>query len=635
MPAERKRSRQENSPDKPQPVEREIRSTAGNTIHQVLDSEDEFPETAPMRKKYRSCALLAAGLLAFALPVGPVRAQKTETVEYLVNPNLSGARGGNLVASIATDPATFNRLFASGMANALVADQLAADLVHINRSTHELEPALATSWEVARDGRTYTVHLRRGLRFSDGSPFTADDVIFTLGVIADPRIASTLADQLRVDDKFPAIAPINAHTVRITMPRPVGTGLRAFDSIPILSKSRLLKSYQDGTMASIWGPTAAANEIVGLGPFRLKEYRRGIQVVFERNPYYWKKDKSGQVLPYLDTLTLLIIQDQNAEALRFEAGEIDLLGSMSPEHYARLSRAGRESEVTLQDLGPGLRMDFLWFNLNPGKNPAGAPFVDPEKQAVFAQASFRQAISSALDRNGMVRSVLLGLGTPQYGPVSSGNKTWYHPGLRAVPYDPKQAQALLAQSGLKETNRDGTLQFGAGRRPFEFVILTMRGNAMRERTAEIIRQNLAQVGVRVNIQLLLPNELITRILRSFEYEAILFGPTPTDIIPDLQADLWYSGGASHFWHPNQTKPDTPWEADIDALTTKLVQGLDPALRMKTFMQIQEIWAAQMPAIPTMAPNILAGWRHTVGNVRPSILVPYLLWNTAELTKSTR
>ena len=612
-----------------------IGSRSPLATQQLLDTGVEFLETALMVLPSRFLAFPATVMLACTLVLCPAQAQKQAPVQYLVLPELSGIRGGNLVASISADPAAFNRLFASGMSNALVADQLAADLVHINRSTHELEPSLATRWEVAKDGRTYTVHLRRGVRFSDGSPFTGEDVVFTLNALADPRIESTLADQLRVDDKFPSVSLVDAYTVRITLPRPVGTGLRAFDSIPILPRNKLLKSYQNGTLASAWGPTVSPKDIVGLGPFRLKDYQRGVQVVFERNPFFWKQDKAGQTLPYLDMLTFLVIQDRNAEALRFEAGEIDLLGSISPEHYARLRRSDRAQDFTLQDLGPGLRMDFLWFNLNPGKNPAGVPFVEPEKRAIFEQASFRQAISEALDRNGMVRSVYLGLGTPQYGPVSSGNKIWYHTGLRPLTFDLKQAQALLARAGLKATNNDGILQFGAARRPFEFVLLTARGDAARERTAEIIRQNLGQAGLRVSIQLLLPNELISRILKSFDYEAILFGATPTDIVPDLQADLWYSSGASHFWYPNQGNPGTTWEAEVDALTTRLVQNLDPAVRLKAFAQMQEIWAKQMPAIPTVAPNIVSGWKNTVGNIRPSILVPYLLWNAAELTKRTR
>ena len=587
-----------------------------------------------MRRKLSFKAVAAAALLAGTLALCLAQAPVPGAVDYLIRPGLRGAAGGHLIASISADPATFNRLFASGRANALVADQLCADLVHINRQTYELEPALAARWETAPDGRTYTVHLRRGLKFSDGSPFTADDVIFTLEALQDPKSESTIADQLRVDGKFPAVARLDNTTVRIILPRPVGTGLRAFDSIPILPRSRLLKAYQSGTLSQAWGPTADPAEIAGLGPFRLKEYQRGVRVVLERNPHYWKKDGAGQTLPYLDRLTFLVVPDRNAEALRFEAGELDVLIDMGPENFARLRRSSRAADLSILDLGPGLGMDFLWFNLNPGKKPSGAPWVDPEKQSVFLQAGFRRAVSLALDRAGISRSVFLGLGTPQFGPVSSGNKAWYS--LPAAPqaYDPAQARSLLAHIGLK-AGGDGILRFGARSRPFDLVLLTAKGNAARERSAEIIRQNLAAVGMRVSIQVLPPAELAGRFLSASDYEAILFGLTPTDIVPDLQTDLWYSSGRFHFWNPNQSRPGTPWEAEMDALIGKMVQSPDPQARKQAFNQVQAIWAQEMPAVATVAPNILCGWRRVVGNVRPSIMVPYLLWNTEELTRHER
>lgn len=603
----------------------------------ALDSGGKFSETAPMPPKSRITAVLAVSFLARALAVCLAQAPQTGNIDYLVRADLTGSRGGNLVAAIDADPATFNRMFAGGVANAMVTEPLSADLVHVNRASYELEPALAKGWEAAKDGRTYTIHLRRGLCFSDGSPFTADDVVFTFDALMDPdpQAASFLADQIKVDEKFPSVAKVDEYTVRFAWPRPVGTELRALDSIPMLPRARLLKAYQTHALASAWGPAAAPQVIVGMGPFRLKEYQRGVRIVLERNPYYWKKDKAGQTLPYLDTLTFLVVQDRTAEALRLEAGEIDIIGSMSPEHYTRLRGSARALELTLKDLGPGLGMDFLWFNLNPGTSSSGASFLDPEKRALFEKAGFRQAVSCALNRPGIAQTVLRGLGTPQYGPISSGNKAWYDAGLARAPYDSGQAKALLDQLGLKDGNGDGILEFGAGRRPLELVLLTSRGNAARENSAEIIRQNLAQVGIRLNVQLLPPNELIPRIVGSFNYEAVLLGRTPSDIVPDLQADLWYSSSGNHFWHPNQSKPGTAWEADIDSLTTRMVQSRDPDVRRKACFQVQQIWARQMPAIPTVAPNILSGWRNTVGNVRPSILVPYLLWNVDELTKRTR
>lgn len=167
-----------------------------------------------MLSKPKTVVILTVSLLAFALIRFPVLAQQKETVDYLVRSNLSGTRGGNLVAPITADPATFNRIFARTAANAMVAEPLSADLFHINRHTYELEPSLATGWEIAKDNRTYTIHLRHGLRFSDGSPFTAEDVVFTLNALQNPKNASGMADQLQIDQKFPSIVQIDLYTVR-------------------------------------------------------------------------------------------------------------------------------------------------------------------------------------------------------------------------------------------------------------------------------------------------------------------------------------------------------------------------------------------------------------------------------------
>ncbi len=239
---------------------------------------------------------------------------------------------------------------------------------------------------------------------------------------------------------------MNDHTVRLVFQRPVGMGLRMLDSIPILPKNRLFKAYQEGRFAAAWGPTAPPGDIVGLGPFRLKEYQRGIRIVLERNPYYWKKDRSGQTLPYLDSITFLIIPDLNSEALRFQQGELDLVNSLNPENYAMVRR--KPGNCILRDLGPGLAMDFLWFNLNRGARSSGKRFADPEKLSIFERAEFRRAVSHGLNREGMSRSILLGLGTPQFGPVSSGNSLWYNSTVAKTDYSPIQARQLLAKIGL-------------------------------------------------------------------------------------------------------------------------------------------------------------------------------------------
>ena len=576
---------------------------------------------------------LVVSLLAWSLLGTPGKGQQPAP-QFLQRDDLSGTSGGNLVVSINADPRTFNRLLAFDINSAMIPDRLSADLLHINRVTHELEPSLASSWET-KDGRVYTLHLRRGLRFSDGAPLTIDDVLFSFQVIRDPNIQSVFSDVLNVDGAFPTISKVDEHTLRISFTRTVGVGLRGLDSLSILPKHRLQRAYQAGTFSSAWGPSASPEEIVGMGPFRLKEYQPGVRVILERNPYYWKKDKSGKTLPYLDSITFLIIPDRNVEALKFKGGEIDAIGgALDPENFSGLRHSQGPGRYRVQDLGPGLDLDFLWFNLNPGSSKAGKPHLDPEKRAIFEKSQFRQAVSHALDREGMARSIFLGLGAPHYGPVGPGNNIWNNPQLPKTGYDPARARQMLAAIGLKDSNGDGILDLGQSR-PLEILLLTSRGNMRRERMTQIVKDNLSKVGLLVTTQSVDTRELIQRIVSSFEYEAMLFGFTTTDVTPDIQADLWLSSGSNHFWYPNQPKPATAWEREIDALTAEMVRTQDPAARKKLFFRIQEIWNREMPAVPTISQNVLAGWKTRVGNLRPSILRPHLIWNAEELMVGDR
>jgi len=184
-----------------------------------------------------------------------------------------------------------------------------------------------------------------------------------------------------------------------------------------------------------------------------------------------EKDKAGQALPYLDTLTFLVIEDRNAEALRFQAGELDLLNIISSESYSSLRGSNRTNEMTLKDLGPGLSMDFLWFNLNSGKSQAGKPSSIRERGPSSKTPRFA--------RPSPVRSIVrqwcgpsTAAGHSSIRPISSGNKTWYNSGFRRFPFNQSRAKALFAQVGLKDTNGDNLLEYGAGGRPFEINLVT-------------------------------------------------------------------------------------------------------------------------------------------------------------------
>ena len=547
-------------------------------------------------------------------------------------PNLSGLYGGNLILAVDADPSNFNQIFVTGTANRSITEKISGDLVHINKLNLQLEPSLATEWEADATGRIYTLHLRKGVRFSDGSPFNADDVLFSFTAITDPHTQCPISGQIEIDGTYPSFAKIDDFTVQLTFHRPVGMGLRMLDNVPILPKNRLARAYREGKLSSVWGPNVDPTNVVGLGPFRLREYETGVRIVLERNPYYWKKDRSGQKLPYLDSITYLIIRDPISECLRFQKGELDLTCSptLTPENFSKL-RSSPE-DYTVRKLGPGLTTYFLWFNLNNGTNRVRKPFVDPDKKMLFEKPAFRRAISCAIDRDGMIRSILLGLGVPQYGPLSPGNTYWHFAGISKTDFNPHRARELLAQAGLKDANKDGILEYGNKHRPLELTLLTSRDNLVCEKGIQVIKDNLLKIGIRSRIQYLLNNEIAARVLGSFDYEAVFFGITPTDVVPDLQTDLWYSSGKFHFWNPNQKKPARPWESKMDELTSAFVTSMDPVARKAAFDKVQQLWIREMPAIPTITPSILAAWSNRLDNIHPSVLMPHLIWNAEEITK---
>jgi peptide/nickel transport system substrate-binding protein len=595
----------------------------------------DFPETPAMPRRLGAFPLSGIALLVgLLLHAGDASTQETSTPEFLQISTLSGSRGGALVSSINSDPRTFNRLLAHDLHSSIVAELISADLVHVDRATLKLEPALASRWDTSADGRTFTLHLRRGLRFSDGAPMTADDVLFSLQLAQDPKVPTWAGDLLRVDGTFPTVARVDSHTVRITFPRATGTGLRVLDSLAILPKHRLESAYREGKLGSAWSPATNPADLAGMGPFRVRQFQPGVKLVFERNPHYWRKDKAGQILPYVDSLTLLVIPDRGAEALRFQTGETDVLNSLDPESFTGLKRAETRGGFKVHDVGPALDYDFLSFNLNPGKNAAGKPYVDAEKRALFEKTAFRRAISHAINRPGIARSVLLGLGAPQYGPVSPGNREWYRPPSSPPDFNPARAREILASLGLKDGDKNGTLDLAPGK-DLEITLLTTRGYQRRERTAEILRDDLSKVGIRLLTQAIDVRELVQRITTSFDYELFLFGFTPTDPEPDSLTDVWLSSGTNHFWHPSQARPARPWESEMDTLISRLVRSTVDGERKKLFAQFQEIWVKEMPTIPTVSRNILCAWKTRVTNVRPSVRMPHLTWNAEELSLAPR
>src|SRR5579863_5796832 len=353
---------------------------------------------------------------------------------------------GTLRFCLRSEPKTFDPLKVEDDASATVRYLTGGVLVRLNRQTQALEPELAQSWKVSKDGKQITFKLRSGVSFSDGTPFSEEDVAFTVQRLMDPALHSPTGDTFRSGPGNVETNIISATQISITFPAPVAGLDRQFDQVAILSAH------------------SAKKEMAVLGPFMVADYKPGATVLLKRNPNYWKTDAQGRKLPYLDAINLDIQPNRDVEMLRFKRGELDLINSLDSEYFDKLASA---SPQVVHDAGPSLDSEQMWFN-----EVAKAPIPD-YKKAWFRSADFRRAISEAINREDLARVVFRGHAQAAVGPVSPANKFWFNAKLKPETYSPDAALKSLQSDGFRLEN--GALKDKEGN-PVVFSILTNSGN---------------------------------------------------------------------------------------------------------------------------------------------------------------
>ncbi len=554
--------------------------------------------------------------------------QKSAKEELLVLPGEVGRSGGRLVVSLRGEPKTLNPLIAADARSREVIGVMQADLIHINRATQLTEPALAKSWKISPDGLAYTLVLRQGLKFSDGQPLDADDVLFTFRTYLDENVHAPQRDLLIVGGKPISVRKVDAYTVVFQLAKTYGVGERLFDGLAILPRHLLEKPYQEGKLGQIGSLATAADQWTGLGPFRLKEYVAGQRLVLQRNPYYWKSDIKGKRLPYVDELVFLFVPHADAQVLKFQSGETDMISQLGAENFSVLSRQQRG--YTMTDAGPGLEYNFLFFNLNDAGEKTSPELQRNQKW--FREVKFRQAVSAAVDREAIVRLVYQGRGAALWGLVAPGNRRWGNEKLPHPARSLDRARTLLKDGGFSSStgpNGESTLLDSDGK-PVEFSILTSSSNADRAKMAALIQDDLKQLGMRVQVVPLESRSLLDRVTQSRDYDACIMGIASYDADPNSDISVWLSSGGLHLWNPSQAHPATPWEAEIDRLIEEQMSASTFEKRKKLYDRAQEVLAENQPMIFLASPDILAGAKNSVGNFHPAVLEPYVLWNVEQL-----
>lgn len=532
-------------------------------------------------------------------------------------------RGGVLRSSLRSEPRTFNRIVDQSFPVDLYSILTGSKLIRVNRASREIEPGLAEKWTTSADTLTHTLTLRDGLTWSDGTPFTSADVLFSLEAIYHPKVNSVLASGLRVGGQpLKASAP-DAKTVVVTLPGTFGPGLAILDNLHLVPRHKLRAALDAGTFGQSLAVTTPPADLAVIGPYLLRSYEPGQRMVFDRNPRYWKKDVAGIQLPYADQVVLEVVPDQNAELLRLQSGQIDMLQQqIRPEDVATLRPLVDQGKVRVLELGVGVDPDLLFFNLR-------TPFWDKDpRRDWILRKEFRKAISHAVDREAFANAVFLGSGVPIWGPITPGNKEWFSPNIQRYGHSIERAREILAGLGLAQRDGDEWLE-DANNTEARFTVLTYRGNSSLERGAAVLRDALRPAGIAVDVVTLEQGALVQRMLQG-QFESIFFFFTATNLDPSMNLDFWLSSGSAHVWNIGQSKPATDWEKEIDDLMLQVTAEPDAAERRRLFEQVQKIFAENLPVIYFVAPRLHMGVSDRVGGLQPAILRPQLLWNVEHI-----
>lgn len=507
---------------------------------------------------------------------------------------------------------------------------MVSSLVNLDLVTYQAGPGLAESWSVAPDQKTWTFKLRAGVRWSDGEPFSADDVVFTWNdVMYNPQYNELTYELFRINGKNFEVTKLDDLTIRVVTPEIFAPFVEYFGGVPILPKHALKSAVENRVFSAAYGLNLKPEKIVGCGPYRLKEYQPGKFTLLERNPEYWMTDSNGRRLPYFDEV-MIQIGGPGAEPLLFLNGQSDVFENIRPENYGDFQTAAAQLKFELLNLGPGTERDFLWFNQNTGTNPAGKAIVDPKKLKWFRDKKFRQAVSCAINRDRIAREVYGGRAAPMYGFISTENQRWNNTAIPKFEFNLERAKALLKEIGVMDRDGDGVLEDSDGT-PLVIHFNSNTGNPARERSALLIAEDLKNLGVKLEFQPVDFKTLIEKINATFDYECALMGLGGGGVDPSSQINVLRSTDELHQWFPFQKTPSTPWEARIDQLMETQFKTLDFVERKKAFDEVQAILAEELPMIYTVAPYSYAAVRTRIGNLRPSVLTPYrVTWNLEEL-----
>jgi peptide/nickel transport system substrate-binding protein len=469
----------------------------------------------------------------------------------------AATRGGKMVYARYADSLFLDPVLNDANVDIWVLTNLYDTLLAPTSDGQGMTPALATKWDYSADGRTLTLTIRSGVKFSDGAPMTIDDIKWSLDRARDPKAGQwnlTLAVVDSIDAKDPTTLVLNLKHADPTLLAALAT----FNS-GILPKAQF-EASPGATEED--KAKAFAEHPIGTGPFALDSWKRGDVMKLKRNPYYWKVGDDGKPLPYLDELDFPVIPDDATRLLKLKAGEVDGAEFIP---YARVEELKADPNLRME-LWPSTRVRYLTlFDGEKYKDGPTNPMANPK---------VRQALNYAINKQAIIQITTLNLGKPMTSFMSSATPL-YSGGPELYPYDIAKAKALLTEAGFPNG--------------FEFSCLSLSGNGDDQSDLTAAQQMWAQIGVKLKI------EQVDNATRTAKYRAEDFQCRTSAWTDDI-ADA--SEITSYFaYYPNIHSLHSGFrDKQIDALFDQSQQQTDKAARAAEYKEIQDRYNAAAPIV---------------------------------------
>jgi peptide/nickel transport system substrate-binding protein len=495
-------------------------------------------------------AMCLPSLLALTLLFSGCQNNSNDVVMPAEGDAAKPAYGDTFIEASIGEPSNLLPVLASDSASSDINGLVYNGMVRYDKN-FVLEGDLAKSWDISEDGRTITFHLREGVTWHDGQPFTSADVLFTYQVYINPKTPTSYAEAYRQVTSASAPDPL---TFVVNYDKPYAPALASW-GVSILPKHLL-----EGAEIT---KSPLSRQPIGTGPYVFKEWIAGEKIVLEANPHYYE----GR--PYIKRVVYRVIPDQSTQFLELQSGGLDYMG-LTPIQYSTQTETTAFKRHFNKYRYLSFSYTYLGYNL---------------EKPLFQDRRVRQALTHAVNKQEIIDGVLLGLGQPATGPYKPD--TWvYNPNIKRYPYDPERARQLLAEAGWSDSDGDGILDKDG--KKFSFTIVTNQGNDLRAKTGEIIQRRFREVGVEVKLRVIEWASFLKEFINPGNFDATILGWS-TGPEPD-QYNIWHSSKTG----PRELNFVKFRNREVDEQLELGRRTFAQAERKQHYDRIQEILAEEQP-----------------------------------------